>query len=449
MNHTLRQVLTFAARQTLGRMPRLRPSRVGRPAILGGGSVRDVRIRPWPGSYRNSWLAWWGGAGAAFRRVFLTGAEGLPQTLQKEFANRWARYCACRFGLFLPHGTDALRLALAAALDHDGLEYGGEVIVPNLSFIATATAPLDRRLGVAFVDVEPDTLNLDPVQVAEAIRPGKTRAIVAVHQFGQPADMTRLASIARRHGLRLIEDAAQAHGAIWETGPVGSLGDAAAFSFQSSKNLNCGEGGILTTNDSDIYERAYSLHNAGRTRGRETRWQHEELGWNCRPTEYQASLLLHRFRRFDEEQQKRASNFAYLIRELSSLGCLQPLRVDSRVKRHGCYMLVLRYRAEYCGGLDIDRFLAAVQREGAPIYRCYTCTLSQQPAMRKLQERRPKYIRTLPTPVADQAVQEIVYIPGTALLAAKRDIEDIIAAVSKVASWFSANRSDAQLVQIS
>lgn len=208
------------------------------------------------------------------------------------------------------------------------------------------------------------------------------------------------------------------------------------------KNLSCGEGGILTTNDAEIYRRAYSLHNAGRTLGREGRWEHEELGWNCRPTEHQAGLLLHRFERFEEQQRRRANNFAFLTGELSRIGCLEPLTVDPRVRRHGCYMLVLRYRPQYCGGLDIDLFLEAVQREGAPIYRCYTCTLSQQPAMRKLRERRPEYVRVLPTPVADQAVREIVYVPGTALLSSRRDMEDIVAAVDKVASWFEAHPSD-------
>src|SRR5207253_5292608 len=137
-------------------------------------------------------FSWLFHARRAFRKVFLSGVEGLPQPLAKEFAQKWADYCGCRYGLLLPHGTDALRIGLAAALDHDGLEYGGEVIVPNLSFIASATAPLDRRLGVVLVDVDPDTLLLDPKRVEEAIIPGKTRAIMPVHQFGQPANMTAL-----------------------------------------------------------------------------------------------------------------------------------------------------------------------------------------------------------------------------------------------------------------
>ena len=178
---------------------------------------------------------------AVFRRIFLGGVEGLPQPLAEEFAQQWAAYCGCRYGLLISNGTDALRIGLAAVFDHDGLDYGGEVIVPNFSFIASATAPLDRRFGVAFVDVDEGTLLLDPKRVEEAIVPGKTRAILPVHLFGQPADMTALKAIADKHGLKIVEDAAQAHGAVWETGPVGSLGDAGGFSFQSTKNLASGK----------------------------------------------------------------------------------------------------------------------------------------------------------------------------------------------------------------
>src|SRR5262249_29466749 len=156
--------------------------------------------------------------------------------------------------------------------------------------------------------------------------------------FGQPADMTALCAIAEKHGLKIIEDAAQAHGAVWETGPVGSLGDAAGFSFQSSKNLNCGEGGALTTNDEQIFERAYSMHNAGRSRVGGGRWEHLTLGWNCRPTEYQAALLLYRFEHFAERQAVRRRNFELLRGLMEDLTCLEPLAVHPGVRAHGVYM---------------------------------------------------------------------------------------------------------------
>src|SRR5262249_47367473 len=241
----LKPLLRWAAQATLGRLPPPASRLSGELAKNGGRPVRDTRLRPWASGNDRNFLLWPGGLRARLGRVFRTGVEGLPQPLAREFARQWATYCGCRYGLLLAHGTDALRIALAAALEHDGLDYGGEVIVPNFSFIASATAPLDRRFGVVCVDVDPATLLIDPARGEEAVVPGRTRAIVPVHLFGQPADMTALRAIADKYGLKIIEDAAQAHGAAWESGPVGALGDAAGFSFQSSKNLSCGEGGAL------------------------------------------------------------------------------------------------------------------------------------------------------------------------------------------------------------
>ena len=357
--------------------------------------------------------------------------------MQREFAQKWAAVCGCQYGLLLPHGTDALRFALAALFDHDGLEYGGEVIVPNYSFIASATAPLDRRFGIALVDVDPGTLLLDPRRVEEAIVPGKTRAIMPVHLFGQPCDMAALRAIARKHDLKLIEDAAQAHGAALDIGPVGALGDAAGFSFQSHKNIPCGEGGALTTNDEQVFERAYALHNVGRARIDGGRWEHLTLGWNCRPTEYQAALLLHRLTLFERQQARRAENFQLLRRLLADTPCCQPLALRPGVTRHGMYMFALRYYPEHCGGLPFEDFLGTVGAEGAPCYRAFTTTISSQPAIAGLIEKRPDYVRVLPTPVADEAVTNTAYIPHQVFLGTPRDMEDIAAAVHKVQAHYS------------
>jgi dTDP-4-amino-4,6-dideoxygalactose transaminase len=425
-------LLRPVARATLGRLPRLASRLTGALAKEGGIPVRDTRLRPWASDSDGNLFRWHGGVRARLRRVFLGGVEGLPQPLAEEFAQQWATYCGCRYGLLLPHGTDALRIALAALMDHDGLDYGGEVIVPNFSFIASATAPLDRRFGVAFVDVDPGTLLLDPARVEEAIAPGRTRAIMPVHLFGQPADMTALRAIASKHGLKIVEDAAQAHGAIWEGGPVGSLGDAAGFSFQSSKNLSCGEGGALTTNDEQVFERAYSMHNAGRSRIGGGRWEHVTLGWNCRPTEYQAALLLHRFKRFQERQAVRMRNFELLRSLMKDMACIEPLVLHPGVRAHGMYMFAMRYKPDQCGRVSLHQFLELVRAEGAPIYRAFAATMSDQPAMQHLMRKRPKYFRRLPTPIADRAAEETVYIAQNVFLGTADDMEDIVAALRKV-----------------
>jgi dTDP-4-amino-4,6-dideoxygalactose transaminase len=401
--------------------------------------VRDIRLHPWADYHSGNLVSWSTVIRPQFRKIFLSGSEGLPQNLQKEFSRHWANFCGCNYGLMLPHGTDSLRFALAAIFDHDGLDYGGEVIVPNYSFIASATAPLDRRFGVALVDVDPDTLLLDPRRVEEAIIPGRTKAIMPVHLFGQPCDMESIRDIAQRHGLKVVEDAAQAHGATIDIGPVGSLGDAAGFSFQSHKNIPSGEGGILTTNSEEVFERAYALHNVGRARIGGGRWDHLTLGWNCRPTEYQAALLLHRITLFERQQEVRTKNFELLRRLLGESSALCPLAIRPDVKRHGMYMFPLRYKPEYCDGIGIEEFLVAVGGEGAPIYRSFTTTLAGQPAIARLLEKRPEYIRLLPTPVAEKAAMETAYIPNHVFLGSGRDMEDIAAAILKVQSHYKKN----------
>jgi|GEM_PF-30919 len=409
----------------------------GKPAKEGGMRVRDTRLRPYSGFPNHSVWEWIWELGPKMGRIFRTGSEGAPQKLSKEFARKWAGYCGTQYGLLLPHGTDALKVALAAALDHDGMEYGGEVIVPNIGFIASVNSALDRRIGVALVDVDPVTLNIDPRKVEEAIIHGKTKAIMPVHLFGQPADMKALREIAQRHSLLLIEDAAQAHGAIHELGQAGALGDAAAFSFQSSKNLSAGEGGAVTTSNRELFERADCVHNVGRAHVGGQRWMHETLGWNLRASEYVAAVLLHRMETLEAEQQKRFERFKLLMKLLEEITCVEALGLGPGVIRHGVYMFVMRYHPENCAGLVLEDFLTAVGSEGIPIYRCYAETLSQQPVLQRMAEEHPDYLRVLPTPVSDQAVKEIIYLSHQIFLGTETDITEIAAAFRKVQAHYA------------
>lgn len=448
MNPLLKKIAKGVARQTVGRLPQPASRLTGKLARDGGKPVRNTFFRPWPRYHDGDTRRWVSGMGAEFRRVFTSGVEGVPQPLAKQFAQQWAEYCGCKYGLLLPHGTDALRIGLAAVLDHDGLDYGGEIIVPNFSFIASATAALDRRFGIAFVDVDPETLLLDPKRVEEAIVPGRTRAVMPVHLFGQPADMTSLRTIAQKHGLKIVEDAAQAHGSAWETGPAGSLGDVAGFSFQSFKNLTCGEGGALTTNDEEVFDRAYSMHNAGRARIGGGRWEHLTLGWNCRPTEYQAALLLHRFRSFEREQAVRQKNFSMLHRLMEEIACLKPLAVHPGVRRHGMHMFVMRYQPEHCDGLQFENFISAVQSEGAPIYRAYEAPMSGQPVIQNLLAKHEDYFRLLPTPVSDLAANDTVYIAQDIFLGSEADMVDIAGAIRKVERYYAPQPTRAATIVI-
>ena len=436
-----KQFVKKVARQTIGRLPPAPERLTGSLAKNGGKPVRDLRFRPWADYHANNQRLWRDEVGRVMREIFVTGNEGLPQTLVKEFSAKWADYCGVRHALILPHGTDALRIALAATLDHDGLDYGGEVILPNLSFIASSNAALDRRFGVALVDVDPTTLNLDPKKVEEAIIPGKTRAIMPVHLFGQPADMKALRDIAQKHGLKIVEDAAQAHGAIHELGRAGSLGDSAGFSFQSFKNLPSGEGGALTTNDAAIYERAWQMHNVGRSRVGTKRWGHETLGWNCRATEYVAAVLLCRLKFLEEQQVRRHENYLLLRELVKDIPCVQMLDIGPGVLRHSAHMVPMRYLPDQCGGVSIEDFTSALAAEGFPGGRSYSCTLSEQPALQKLRVKHPDFIRVLPTPVADQATRELISLDHQPFLGTTADVGEIAAILRKVQGHYAPQAS--------
>lgn len=408
-------------------------SRLDGPAAIAGGTpVRDTRLRPWPSYPPHGPLDWVKRFEPALRRVFLSGIEGLPQPEAQRFNEGWASYCGTQHSLLLPHGTDALRIGLGAALDSEGHSTRSEVIVPNLTFIASANAVLDRGYDVALVDVDPETLTLDARRVEEAVRPGRTRAIVAVHLFGQPADMAALRAVAERHDLMVVEDAAQAHGAQHLLGRAGSLGAFGAFSFQSSKNLCAGEGGALTTNDRALYERAWSLHNVGRSRESAQRWGHETFGLNVRPTEYLAAILNERLTTFEDEAERRFLNFKLLREFMTDVECLRPLAMPTYVLRHGVHMCVFRYIAEACGGLALPDFLRAVQAENVPLARAYEQTLSNQPAMRRMQARYPERVRVAETPAADTAVRNLVFLPHPLFLGGRVEMEELAAAFRKV-----------------
>lgn len=201
----------------------------------------------------------------------------------EQFEEAFARYCGCEYGVGVDSGTSALQLALEAY--HIGR--GDEVIAPANTFIATALAITCAGATPVLVDVDPVTYTLDVARLEEAIT-DRTRAIMPVHLYGQPADMDAILDVARRHGLVVIEDACQAHGALYKGRPAGSLGHAAAFSFYPSKNLGaCGDGGIVVTNDIDVARSLKMLRNYGQDR----KYHHVVRGYNRRLDTIQAALL--------------------------------------------------------------------------------------------------------------------------------------------------------------
>jgi perosamine synthetase len=245
--------------------------------------------------------------------------------LMVEFEQSIADYVHAAHAVAVNSGTSGLHLAMLAL----GISEGDEVIVPSFTFIAAANAIRYVGATPVFVDIDPVTLNLDPERVEAAITP-KTRAIIVVHTFGIPAEMTALLQIASRHNLRVVEDACESLGAEYQGKKVGPLGDVGVFAFYPNKQITTGEGGMLVTNSADVAASARSLRNQGR-RDSGDWFQHTEVGYNYRISEINCALGLEQMKRIDAILTRRAQVAAHyhsLLRADSRL-ILSPLSVPT------------------------------------------------------------------------------------------------------------------------
>lgn len=404
-------------------------------AIFGGTPVRDTSKKPWTSWPQNHEEEWKNEIEPALKAVYLSRTEGLSAPKAKEFGEKFANYCGTKFAILMPHGTDAIRAAVAGALDLDGFGDGGEVIVPNYTFIATASAALEQGCSVAFVDIDADSLTISPAAIEAAIDPKRTRAILPVHLGGHSANMDEIVKIAKKHNLAVVEDCAQAHGAEFNGKKVGSLGDAGAYSFQSSKNLTSGEGGIVTSNDQDIRDRVYSFMNVGR-RPEGARWEYPRLGWNYRPSEYIATLLTVRLKKLEEQTDIRNSNATYLSQELKQVEGITPSHLAPWVTKHGYHLYMMKYHPAGFGGHSRDEFTQALSKEGIPCSKGYGGLLSKEGGVTYVKERYPHLIRELPCPNVEKACREAVWFYQNMLLGSKSDMDDIIEAVVKIQKAF-------------
>jgi perosamine synthetase len=229
-----------------------------------------------------------------------------------EFEEKFAAFCGVEHAIACTNGTVAIHLVLHAL----GIGEGDEVIVPDLSFIATANTVLLAGAKPVFCDIEAETLGIDPAAIEALITPA-TKAIMPVHLYGHPADMEAVNRIARAHGLYVIEDAAEAHGAEVNGRRVGSLGDCATFSFYANKNLTTGEGGMITTNDAALAARCRHLRDHAMSATR--RYWHDEMGFNYRLTNVQAAIGCAQMDRADELLGGRKEIFGWYARHMSAV----------------------------------------------------------------------------------------------------------------------------------
>ncbi|PWW28242.1 dTDP-4-amino-4,6-dideoxygalactose transaminase [Cytobacillus oceanisediminis] len=395
-------------------------------AIDGGKPVRQKPYPIWPvsGEHEKNLLievlnsGKWGGSGGA----------NVPDYVPKLplFEKEFARFQSSSYGVSVMNGTLAITVALQAA----GVKPYDEVIMPPYTFIATATAALLYGAIPVFVDVEEDTLLIDPEKVEEAITP-KTKAIIAVHIGGTPANMDRLREISTKYNISLIEDAAQAVGSQWKGIAVGALGDLGTFSFQSSKNLTSGEGGMILSNKKHLADKAWSIANVGRVR--DGAWyQHDSIGWNIRMTELQAAVLLGQMSRLEEQLQLREKNASLLDQLMGETKGIHLFRKDPRATRNGYHLYMFYLDRELSKKVNKEDFVRKMAAEGIPSTSGYKALNLYDSIIQSIKDwtgEKQQYH----CPIAERmGNKQVIWITQTVLLGDEEGIYDAAKAVKKV-----------------
>ena len=370
----------------------------------------------------------------AVSKIVQSGKWGNPDCLDtvETFEKEFAAYCGSKYAISCVNGSVSLRLALIAC----GVKPGDEVIVPPYTFIATASIVIEANCVPVFVDIDPETYNMNPAAVEAAITP-RTKAIIPVHFGGQACDMDAIMAIAARHNLRIIEDAAHAHGAEYKNRKLGSIGDIGSFSFQSSKNLTSGEGGIVVTNDDELYKIMHSLRNVGRIEGGQW-YEHYNPGCNYRITQMQAVLLSAQLKRLAEQTETRNQNGLYLNELLSKIEGISPLTRGHGETLHCYHIFIFKYDKSKFNNLPRVEFANMLAAEGVPSFKGYPEPLYKQPLFQQknfMCYAIPEDVNytQVHCPVAEKACyEEAIWILQHAMLGTREDMESFAAAILKI-----------------
>jgi len=307
----------------------------------------------------------------------------------KDFEADFAGYVGTSYAVAVNSGTAALHAALLA---HD-IGNGDEVITSPFTFAATSNSVLFTGAKPVFADIKEDTFNIDPDRIIEKITP-RTKAIIPVHLYGQPADMKSIMEIALENNLTVIEDACQAHGATFEGKKVGSFGTG-TFSFYPTKNMTTGEGGIITTNDKAVAEKAKMI----RSHGSRQRYYHEILGYNLRMTDIAAAIGLAQLKKVEGFNDSRIKNAQYLLKSLNDIkGIILP-HIDKRCK-HVFHQFTIRIR----NGISRDEIVSLLNKRGIGTGIYYPLPIHKQPFYNDL-----GYTDSLP--VSEKASAEVFSLP--------------------------------------
>ncbi|WP_339705216.1 DegT/DnrJ/EryC1/StrS family aminotransferase [uncultured Kriegella sp.] len=414
-------------------------------AIKGGNPCRDTTAQPWP-----KWPVWGKEEEVALIEVLNSGVWSYNGPKEMEFNQLFAEFTGTKYAICTVNGTITMQLALEAL----GIGVGDEVIVPGITWQATAATVIDVNATPILVDVLEDTWCIDPVAIEKAITP-KTKAIIPVHLYGAFADMDAIMDIAKKHNLYVIEDCAHKHGGEWNGKKAGSIGNVGSFSFQLSKHLTAGEGGSMTTDDADLAEKLDALRNVGRRpEGDSLIGADKGIGdygddgnfiqsGNFRITEFQAAMLIEGLKRLPEQNANRDTNGAYLNSLLEEIPGVTPLKRDDRETKKAYFNFAFRYDESKFKNLPIAKFRAALEAElGIIVDACYeplnNCSLyvpHTKPARHRLNEDYWAAIdpKRFSLPICERIFEkESVCLHHKILMGTTADMDLIARAIRKV-----------------
>ncbi len=398
-------------------------------ALLGGNKVRTTAFPAWPYYDESERQAlnrvldsrnWWSNQGKEV----------------KEFEKEWSQYTNAKASFAVTNGTHTLEVIFLAL----GIGDGDEVIVADWSFLATISTILTVNAIPKIVDVDPLTGTIDVKQAENAIN-RKTKAIVCVHVAGSMSDMDGLLELGRKHGIAIIEDSAHAHGSRWNGHHAGTLGDAGSFSFQSSKLMTAGEGGVITTKREDLIPIFKSYINCGRGEGI-WYYRHIRLGGNYRLSEWQGAVLRTQLARFADQQKNRAANANYLNAEIAKIPGFKPQGRYKGCTDQGNYCYVVEVESEKLSGASRDQIRHALLAEGMslttaypPLHRLemFKDRSSLGPRLRgkvtKIKYNKQKF------PVTDHLAANTLWFNTSVLMGNQADANSVLEALTKVAKY--------------
>ena len=434
---TRRQLLAAASAGTLAAVSRSIPaygniSNKGRKlAILGGEPVR--KNKPWP-----RWPYWDENVidsvvKTTKSRIWcrIQSRSGTVPTFEKKFA----QLIGTKFCVATGSGTQALHTCVEAL----GIGAGDEVITSPYTDPGTIASILSARALPVLADLDRESYQLDPDDVESRITEN-TKAIMPVHMMGQPCDMGRIMAIAKKHNLKVIEDACQAHLAEYQGKKLGTIGDLGCFSFQSSKTIACGEGGGIIGNDEQLMDKCYTVHNHGTSRAGRT----EVAGPKYRMNEFEAAVLLGQLSGVQQRFARRNENAAYLTSRLKDVPGIVPQKLYEGTANGSFYIYATTYRKEYFNDVDRSKFLKALSAEGINLSPYIRQGLHKEPWIEHIlnskvyqkmfsKKRLQRYRDEIKCPNCDQVCREMAMIWASGpLLGTREDMDDIANAILKV-----------------